>query len=243
MCGLINAALYNINRQQARVRLFESGLRFRQHGTETEQTKMLAGLAFGSVHAEQWAQKNRAVDFFDVKADVEAVLALGGTQAQFTAADHPALHPGQSALIRNAQGQEMGWLGMLHPNLEKQLGFDSPVFLFEVLQDAVLGRTVPSFTALSKFPSVRRDMALLVEESVSAVAIIDAIKSVEEAKIRDIQLFDIYRGPGVADGFKSVAISLILQDFTQTLTDIEIDAIFSTVLEILASKLNAKLRD
>lgn len=242
-CGLINAALYNINRQQQRVRLFETGLRFRKQGETTEQSKMLAGLALGSVHAEQWAEKSRPVDYFDVKADVEAFLALSGVQAKFTASEHPALHPGQTALISNEQGESIGWLGMLHPNLEKQLGFDGPVFLFELLQEAVLGRVVPKFAPLSKFPSVRRDMALLVEDSVSAVAIVEAIKSANEPKIRDIQLFDIYCGPGVADGFKSVALSLILQDYTQTLTDIEIDAIFSTVLEILASKLNAKLRD
>jgi phenylalanyl-tRNA synthetase beta chain len=242
-CGLINAALYNINRQQQRVRLFETGLRFLKQGESTEQSKMLAGLALGSVHAEQWAEKSRPVDYFDVKADVEAFLALSGVQAKFTAGEHPALHPGQTALITNAQGESIGWLGMLHPNLEKQLGFDGPVFLFELLQEAVLGRVVPKFEPLSKFPSVRRDMALLVEDSVSAAAIIEAIQSAHEPKIRDVQLFDIYCGPGVADGFKSVALSLILQDYTQTLTDTEIDAIFSNVLEILASKHNAKLRD
>jgi phenylalanyl-tRNA synthetase beta chain len=242
-CGLLNAALYNLNRQQNRVRLFETGLRFRNSGSQTEQSKMLAGLAVGAVHAEQWGEKARNVDFFDVKADVEALLALTGTTAQFTASEHPALHPGQSAHIINDNGEGIGWMGMLHPNLEKQLGFDSPVFLFELEQEAVLARKVPKFAPLSKFPSVRRDLALLVEDSVSAAAIIDAIQSCNDSRIREIQLFDVYRGPGVADGYKSVALSLILQEFTQTLTDTEIDAIFRTVLEVLASKHNAKLRD
>jgi len=242
-CGLLNAAIYNINRQQTRVRLFESGLRFYQENGVIQQRKMLAGLALGSRYAEQWGEKAKAVDFFDVKADVEALFALTGKPAIFKAAQHPALHPGQTAQILNAAGEVQGLLGMLHPTLEKQLGFDSPVFLFELQQEAVLDRAVPKFAPLSRFPSVRRDLALLVDDGLAAGAIIDCITACQESAIREVQIFDIYRGPGVAEGSKSVALSLILQDFAQTLTESEIDAIFNKVLEFLALNLNAKLRE
>ena len=242
-CGLLNAALYNINRQQGRVRLFEAGLRFFYQDGQIQQRKMLSGLALGAVNTEQWGEKARALDFFDVKADVEALFGLAGIEADFVAEQHPALHPGQSAQIKSKSGDMIGLLGMLHPTLEKQLGFAGPVFLFELDQDAVLARRVPKFSPLSKYPSVRRDMALLVAEAVSAAAITDVIETCGESAIREISIFDIYRGPGVAEGYKSVALSLVLQEFSQTLTDSEIDAIFRRVLDTLAAKLNAKLRD
>lgn len=242
-CGLLNAALYNINRQQNRVRLFETGLRFFYQDGQIQQRKMLSGLALGTVNAEQWGEKARQTDFFDVKADVEALFGLAGIDADFVAFQHPALHPGQTAQIKSQDGNVLGLIGMLHPTLEKQLGFDSPVYLFELEQDAVLERQVPKFSPLSKFPSVRRDMALLVEEAVSVAAIISTIEQCQEAAIREISIFDIYRGHGVAEGYKSVALGLVLQDFTQTLTDTEIDAIFRKVLDTLAAKLNAKLRE
>ncbi|MDT4291443.1 phenylalanine--tRNA ligase subunit beta [Methylomonas sp. MO1] len=242
-CGLLNAALYNTNRQQSRVRLFEAGLRFFYEDGHIQQRKMLSGVALGTVNAEQWGEKARKLDFFDVKADVEALFGLTGITAEFVVYQHPALHPGQTAQIKNSSGEAIGLLGMLHPTLEKQLGFDSPVYLFELEQEAVLERKVPKFRALSKFPSVRRDMALLVEEAVSATAITRVIQECRETAIREISIFDIYRGPGVAEGYKSVALALVLQDFTQTLTDTEIDAIFRKVLDTLAAKLNAKLRE
>ncbi|WNB74186.1 phenylalanine--tRNA ligase subunit beta [Methylomonas koyamae] len=242
-CGLVNAALYNINRQQSRVRLFETGLRFFYEEGRIQQRKVLAGLALGQIHPEQWGEKSRKVDFFDVKADVEALLGLSASKMRFEATQHPALHPGQSARILTTCGEAIGLLGMLHPTLQKQLGFDNPVFLFELSQEAILQRNVPKFSPLSKFPSVRRDMALLVAEEVSADAILACIAESDEQAIRDVSVFDIYRGQGVAEGCKSVALSLVLQDFSQTLTDAEIDAIFRRVLETLTAKLNAKLRE
>jgi phenylalanyl-tRNA synthetase beta chain len=242
-CGLLNAALYNINRQQTRVRLFETGLRFIRHQGETVQQKMLAGLALGALNPEQWGEKNRNIDFFDVKADVEALLSLSALEMSFRTASHPALHPGQTAEIVDASGNVVGLIGMLHPNLEKQLGFDSPVYLFEIAQSDILQRTVPRFSVLSKFPSVRRDMALLVKQQVSAGEIVACIKTAREAAVRDIAIFDVYQGKGIEEGFKSVALSLVLQDFNQTLTDSEIDAIFRRLLEKLTAELNARLRD
>jgi phenylalanyl-tRNA synthetase beta chain len=134
-------------------------------------------------------------------------------------------------------------LGLLHPTLEKQLGFDTQVFLFELDQELLLKRQVPSFSALSRFPVVRRDLALSVKESVSADEITDCITRCREAAIKDIGIFDVYRGKGVEKGYKSVALSLILQNETQTLTDTEIDAIVNKVLEKLSNEINGKLRD
>ena len=241
--GLLTAALHNTNRQQTRVRLFESGLRFVQKDGETLQEKMLAGLALGNVKAEQWGDKERAVDFFDVKADVEAMFELTGCKVQFVADSNETLHPGQSAKVLNSNDEIVGWLGMLHPLLEKELGFETPVFLFELAQDLLLQKRRASFKSLSKFPSVRRDLALLVKEDVNVGEIIAAIQSCNEPLLQDAVIFDVYRGKGVEDSFKSVALSLVLQNQAQTLTDIEIDAIVSTFLKTLASKTGAKLRD
>jgi len=242
-CGLLNAALYNTKRQQSRVRLFESGLRFINKGGETVQQKMLSGLLLGNVVAEQWSEKTRKVDFFDLKGDLEALLSLSDCDVRFSAVKHPSLHPGQSAEILNAEGEVIGLMGMLHPTLEKKLGFETPVFLFELIQEFVFYKAIPKFEVLSKFPSVRRDMALLVEEKITAAEIINVIQSCQDDYIKDVQIFDIYRGEGVEEGYKSVALSLILQDSTQTLTDSVIDAIFNKVLEALSKNINAKLRD
>jgi len=241
--GLLRAALHKTNRQQTRVRLFETGLRFVVQNGETQQEKMLAGLALGSVNAEQWGEKTRKVDFFDVKADVEALSTLIAVPFCYTAAVHPALHPGQSACISTTEGKNIGWIGMLHPTLEKTLGFDSPVFMFELNQEAILQRQVPKFSPLSKFPSVRRDMALIVKEEISVEQLINCINSCQQPAIQKIMVFDIYRGTGIEAGYKSVALGLLLQDFSQTLTDSQIDAIFSTVLDTLTRTTSAKLRD
>lgn len=242
-CGLLNAALYNLKRQQNRIRLFESGLRFVKQQGETLQQPMLAGLALGSVNAEQWGEKSRTIDFFDVKADLEALFALTGRAASFKAEAHAALHPGQSARLFNDRGEALGWLGMLHPTLEKQLGFDTQVFLFEMQLDKILEKQVPAFKPLSRFPSVRRDMAVIVEDSVTADQIIASIDQCQEEAIKSVCIFDVYRGAGVEDGYKSIALSLTLQEYSQTLTDSEIDAIFNRVLQVLITELSAKLRD
>ena len=242
-CGLLQAALRNTNRQHNRVRLFESGLCFIDKDSSMQQDKMLAGLILGSVNNEQWGEKARYVDFYDIKADVEALNALTGRELKFVPGQHPALHPGQCAEILTADGEKMGFLGMLHPTLEKQLGFDNAVFLFELKLDLLLDKKVPSFQPLSKFPSVRRDLALIVDEKVAASAILEEIKECNSNVIQDVVIFDVYRGQGIDAGKKSVALGIIIQDSSQTLTDSEIDAIVTNVLEKLAKNLDATLRE
>lgn len=242
-CGLLKAALYNINRQQNRVRLFETGLRFVNKDEKLHQQKMLSGLILGSAYTEQWGQKTRKVDFFDIKADVQAMFALTGRAVQFSSARQSALHPGQTAEILSHEGEAIGWLGMLHPMLEKQLGFDTEIFLFELDQTLLLNKRIPRFKPLSKYPSVRRDLALIVKEEVSSDDIISCIQCRAEQALQGVVIFDVYRGKGVDEGSKSIALSLILQDDSQTLTDFEIDAILNRMLETLTNKINAKLRD
>ncbi|WP_411725779.1 phenylalanine--tRNA ligase subunit beta [Methyloglobulus sp.] len=242
-CGLLKAALHNLNRQQNRIRLFETGLRFLNIDGHTGQQKMLSGLILGGLYPEQWGEKLRKVDFFDLKADVQAMFSLTGCNVQYVAARHTALHPGQAAQILSQTGEKIGILGMLHPILEKRLGFETPVFLFELDQDLLLNKTVSRFKPLSKYPSVSRDLALIVKEGVSADDIIASIKSSNEATIQDIMLFDLYRGKGIEEDCKSVAVSITLQNFSQTLTDVEIDAIFNNILQTLAKTIGAKLRD
>jgi phenylalanyl-tRNA synthetase beta chain len=153
------------------------------------------------------------------------------------------LHPGQTAEILTPDGNKIGWLGMLHPNLEKFIGFDTQVFLFELDQGLLLNKCKIKFKPLSKYPSVRRDLALIVKEDVSASEIINCIKGSAEPALQDVEIFDIYRGKGVEEGSKSVALSLTMQDDTQTLTDSEIDAKVSRLLALLINEKNAKLRE
>jgi phenylalanyl-tRNA synthetase beta chain len=242
-CGLLKAALYNTNRQQARVRLFESGLRFVKQHDETHQQKMLAGLVLGTAYSEQWTEKSRKVDFYDAKADIQAMFALAGCEVNFHSATHVSLHPGQTAQIVTPNGQTIGWLGMLHPNLEKKLGFDTQVFLFELDQNLMLNKRISVFKSLSKYPSVRRDLALIVDEAITASEIIYCVKKSTGTVLQDVIIFDVYRGKGIEEGKKSMALSLVIQDDTQTLTDSEIDAIVSRLLLLLANEKNAKLRD
>jgi phenylalanyl-tRNA synthetase beta chain len=171
------------------------------------------------------------------------MFALTGCDVQYSAAKHSALHPGQTAQILSKAGEKIGILGMLHPVLEKRLGFENQVYLFEIDQDLLLHKQVSKFTPLSKYPSVCRDLALIVREEVSADEIVACIKSSAGHTLQDIALFDIYRGKGIDEGFKSVAVSVTVQNFSQTLTDSEIDATFNNILQTLTNKIGAKLRD
>jgi len=242
-CGLIKVAQHNVNRQQARVRLFESGLCFTKHHEDLHQEPAFAGLVMGSVKPEQWGEKTRSIDFYDVKADIESIFALTGMNVLFKQGLHPALHPGQTAEIYKQDGALLGFFGMLHPTLEKHFGFESVVFLFEFKLNQLKIKQQSVFTPLSKFPSVRRDLALLVKNDVSAHEVIECIKSIEASNLKEVNIFDIYQGKGIEEGFKSVALSLHLQNDAQTLTDLVVDDTVKSVLATLTYKISAKLRD
>jgi len=242
--GLLDAAIKNNNRQQNRVRLFESGLKFVTQSDGLDQRKSLAWLAMGTVNDEQWAEKQRAIDFYDVKADIEALVALTGRidRLSFVAVAHPALHPGQSAEIIIGS-ERAGWVGMLHPQLEKELGFDQRVFLVELDQSTLLGRDVPRFSSLSRFPAVRRDIALIVNDALPVAQLISVAKEKGGVLLREVIVFDVYRGPGVEDGKKSVALGLIWQDESETLVDARVEEAVNHVLDSLSQRFEARLRD
>ena len=245
-CGLLQAAQRNIHRQQPRVRLFESGQCFLQESDDSlKQDPLIAGLITGNVYDEQWGIASRQADFYDLKADVQAMLDLTG-QGQhfsFTAAKHPALHPGQSARISNRDKQSLGWIGMLHPRLEKELGFNSQVFLFEMDLTSLLARRLPVFQSLSKFPSVRRDLAIVVDQNIPVEDLVKCIYSTKSSIVKNVKTFDVYTGERVELGKRSIAFGLIFQASSLTLTDSEIDAAVSEVLDKLAKEFRTELRD
>ncbi|MEN1835050.1 phenylalanine--tRNA ligase subunit beta [Pseudomonas lijiangensis] len=241
--GLVKALQHNLNRQQDRVRMFESGLRFVGQLDGLKQEPMLAGVVCGSRLPEGWAQGRDAVDFFDVKADVEAVLGFAGALGEFTfsAGQHPALHPGQTARIER-DGREVGFLGAIHPELAKTLGLDRPVFVFELVLGEVATGRLPKFHELSRFPEVRRDLALLADRDVNASAVLDVIRENAGEWLTDLRLFDVYQGKGIDPHRKSLAVGLTWQHPSRTLTDDEVNATTLAILNSLEERLNVTLR-
>lgn len=241
--GLLRSVSYNLNRQQYRVRLFEVGPAFHLDADSKPQQKtMLSGVITGDLYPEQWGQVNRPVDFYDLKGDVEALLEqVAGTQFHFAPVAHAALHPGQSAEIMT-NTDVVGWMGALHPRIEEKLGLEQPVYLFELDLGLLTKRELPKYQAISRFPAIRRDLALLVKQDVLAVALENAVKKAATSQLVSYYLFDVYAGKGIPDGQKSVALSLILQDFSRTLEDAEVNRIVDAVIASLQEEVGAVLR-
>lgn len=240
--GLLGALVHNVKRQQGRVRLFELGLSFRPQGDDLIQAPQVAGIAYGAALPEQWGLRARPADFFDVKGDVETLLGLTGrADFVFKPEHHPALHPGQSARVLLDE-QPVGWLGVLHPAAERQLELTQPAVLFELALDALDGGHVPEFQSLSRFPAIRRDLAVIVEENVSAHAVRCTVTEAEPTLLQDFELFDVYRGKGIDSGRKSLAIGLTFQDLSRTLTDADVEGAVERVVRSLQERLGATLR-
>ena len=240
--GLLPAVAKNLNRQQSRVRLFETGLNFVNSDTGILQRKQLAGVITGSRSNEYWEAKSANVDFFDVKGDVEVLLAEATKHTyNFTAVEHPALHPGQSAQITMGE-KVVGWVGALHPRLEKAFGLSQSVFLFELDLNGVSEKSLPAYTKLSKFPSIRRDIALIVDKSISSAAISNAINNSGINELISHHIFDVYEGEGVEVKQKSLALGLIFQDFSRTLEDADINSHVEGIVQLLEKQTGAVLR-
>lgn len=241
--GLIKALQYNLNRQQSRVRLFESGLRFVGQLEGLKQEPVLAGVATGSRLAEGWANGRDAVDFYDVKADVEALLAQAGDAASFSfvSGTHPALHPGQTARIER-DGELVGFVGSLHPELARTLGIEQPVYLFEVALSEIIEGRLPKFAELSRFPEVRRDLAVVVARDVPADEVLGCIRDAAGENLTDLKLFDVYQGKGIDPLSKSVAVGLTWQHPSRTLNDDEVSSAMQKILSSLEERFNATLR-
>jgi len=242
--GLVRALIENQRRQQPRVRLFEIGRRFELEGETLREVPVIAGLAAGAAMPEQWGAAATAVDFFDVRGDVEALLRVTGDPGAFLfeAATHPALHPGQTARV-SREGRAIGWIGRLHPDVERRLGLTYSAVVFELETESGLMAVVPRHREISRFPAVRRDLAIVVKEAIAVQRLLDTVRRSAGDLLTDVVVFDIYRGRGIDEGFKSVAIGLNLQDVSRTLTDEDTDAVVARVVADLGREHNATIRD
>ena len=259
--GLLKALVYNSNRQQSRIRLFETGLRFLQQPNQAElqttslqmtslqmtnivQEPMIAGVLCGPRYPENWSIKSALVDFYDVKADVESLLALTGMAADFnfSAAEITALHPGQCAAIYR-RGELVGYVGLMDPRVQQALDLDQPVFLFELKLALLKAKRLPNAAPLSRFPEVRRDIAVIVDKTVHAAEINACVLNAADETLRNLKLFDVYQGKGIDPNRKSIALGLTFQHVSRTLTDDEISVSVGEIVAALESKLAASLRN
>ena len=244
--GLLRAALENQHRQRDRIRLFEHGTRF-EVDPQAIEIDTLAGLACGPRLPEQWGVPKDArapADFYDVKSDVEALLAGTGQEDAFTfeAGALPALHPGRSARVLRC-GRPVGWLGELHPTLVRALDFTYAPVLFELDMEVALAVKRSTYAEISRFPQVRRDLAVVVDEGVTLSSLAERVTLAASNLLRDLRIFDVYRGPGLEEGRKSVALGLIFQDISRTLTDDEVERLKASVVADLRESLNARIRE
>jgi phenylalanyl-tRNA synthetase beta chain len=247
--SLVANVVYNVNRKLDRVRLFEIGKVY-VHDTSVVdgpltvagicQTLRVGAIAYGDAVTEQWGVKPaRSVDFYDLKRDLENLLAPA--VASFIAAPHPALHPGRAARIHVA-GREVGWIGELHPRHQQRAELPRPAILFELDAEVLANAAVPHFSEVSKFPAVTRDIALVVAEEVSAGDMLDALRMAGGSRLTSVELFDLYRGKGVPENKKSLAFRVVMQDTERTLTDSEVDAEVARLVQILVGRFGGTLR-
>jgi phenylalanyl-tRNA synthetase beta chain len=237
--GLLDTLRTNANRRQERVRIFEIGRCFRRGPNGFDQPLRIGGLACGATLPEQWGEAKRPVDFFDVKGDVEALAAPLGVRTE--AAPHPALHPGRSARVL-LNGEPAGWLGELHPRLAQAFELPPAPVVFELDLTAVARRPKPLARDVSKLPVVRRDLAVVIDESIPVQSVLDALGAAKPASVEHLALFDVYRGPGIGVGKKSLAILVLMQDTARTLTDAEIDAAVGSLLRVIQDRFGGALR-
>ncbi len=242
--GLLTAVLYNLRRQKARLRLFEHGLRFYSRDGEIHQDMMLAGVITGSRLPEYWDGKGVPVDFFDIKGDVGSLLALAGNDKafEFVAAGHPALHPGQSAQIRCGE-RSVGWIGRIHPLLAGQLDLNPDSLVFELEYAALETGQLAKFQPISRFPSIRRDLAVVVDDTLSVADLQTAVQQAAGDLLQELLIFDVYRGKGIETGRKSIAFGLILQDYSRTLKEQDVEGVVTHVTDRLGKEFGATLRD
>jgi phenylalanyl-tRNA synthetase beta chain len=239
--GLVKALQHNQNRQQSRIRLFETGQRFIPSEQGLQQQDVFAGLIYGSRNPESWHGKAENVDYFDIKGDLETLLAIGGQDFSFAAVEHLALHPGQSANIK-LDGAVVGYVGAMHPGLVKDIGLQGPVFMFEVNLAAISLGVLPAYQTLSKFPEMRRDLAIALDQKISVAQVTSEIESSAGKWLNAVRLFDVYQGQGIENGQKSLALGLTWQHPERTLTDDEVNQWVEQVVTHLAENAGASLR-
>ena len=240
LAGLVAAVKSNLNRDEERLRLFELGRCFLGEGPEPhEQPERLAGITYGPRLPEQWAEKSPAADFYDAKGDLEAIA--GPVALEFRPGQHPAFHPGRCAHVW-VGGRDVGVVGELHPRLQQKYELPAAPVLFEVDCDVILAGLALRFAGVSRMPTVRRDLAVVVDEALAAGVILGAVRASVPACVREVEIFDQYRGKGVETGRKSLAFRIVIQDTARTLTDAEVEEIVGSIRQLLVQKFQATPR-
>lgn len=237
--GLLDTLTYNLNRKQERAFLFEIGTVYQQLSNNFVETTRISGLAYGSAKPEQWAADAADIDFFDVKAHVDALV---GTELAYEKAEHSALHPGQSARVL-LDGKAIGWLGKLHPKWQQHYDLTKGAYLFELDVAAIVSRQIPSYQEVSKLLPIRRDLAVVIDENIAVQTVLDEIKVANIPLISEVALFDLYQGKGIAENKKSLALSVLMHDTQKTLIDSDADTAITNLLELLQNKFSAMLRN
>lgn len=242
--GLLTAMQHNLNRQHHRVRLFETGQRFAPQEAELAQTEMLAAISCGNRFSERWSHDKSASDFYDIKGDLENILGLFGRGGDYavTAGEHPAMHPGQCAQVCKGN-RVVGHVGALHPRLAAELELPANVLMFEIELQVVLQGQLPSYQKVSKFPEVRRDLAILISDEFSVAEVMSHVRQSAGSILTDLKVFDVYAGKGVEDGKKSVGLGLTFQDHSRTLADEDVSSSLGQVVAQLEQEFGATLRN
>ncbi|MCK4743182.1 MAG: phenylalanine--tRNA ligase subunit beta [Sulfuriflexus sp.] len=242
--GLVETVKYNLNRQQERVQIFECGVKYLLQDAEINEENTLSMMVSGNSINQHWNVEKRPFDYYDMKADIESLLEMaGGVEGvEFTAAEHPVLHPGQTAQITR-NGEEIGWIGALHPALAGEMGVPSGVICCELRLDALQKGLIPQFEAISKYPSIRRDIAIIVDVAITAHQVCACIKNAAGDYLQNLELFDVYSGKGVDSERKSLALGLTLQASSRTLTEEDVEQVMDNVLTALNKECSANLRD
>lgn len=241
--GMLLALKYNANRQQSRLRLFETGQRFIAGDTLAYQ-EVIAGVITGARHGEGWTNGDETVDFYDLKGDIEALLSFSGADQRVSikSGEHPALQPGQSILFLDKNLKTIGYAGKLHPNIEKYLDLNQDIFVFELDLDGISGGELPKYSEITRYPSSTRDISILVGQEISFAELEEIVKKSNAVYLTNLKVFDVYEGKHIENNRKSIGLSLTFQDNSRTLADEEVNMAVDTVVTALQTGCHAQLR-
>ena len=242
--GLLETVKYNLNRQQERVQIFECGVNYLLQDTEINEERTLSFAVHGNAINLHWDVEKRPFDYYDMKADIEALLEMAGDLdgVVFNAAENPVLHPGQTAKITR-NDEEIGWIGALHPALAQEMGLPDGVICCELRLDSLQKGNIPQLKAVSKYPSIRRDIAIIVDNAITAHNVRECITNAAGKYLINLELFDVYSGKGIDSGRKSLALGLTLQASSRTLTEEDVEGVMNNVLKALSTECSANLRE
>ncbi len=242
--GLLETVKYNLNRQQDRVQIFECGVKYLLQDTDIKEERTLSFAVSGNVTNLHWDVEKRPFDYYDMKADIEALLEMSGSLdgVEFAAAENPVLHPGQTAKITR-NDEEIGWIGALHPALAQEMGLPRGVICCELQLNGLQKGSIPQLKAVSKYPSIGRDIAIIVDDAITSYKVRECIANAAGEYLINLELFDVYSGKGIDSGRKSLALGLTLQASSRTLTEEDVEGVMNNVLKALSTECSANLRE